>query len=386
MISPEIKYDYIIAGAGAAGLSLLYRLLRDPKLKSKKILVIDKSEKNSNDRTWCFWEKEKGLFESIVTHEWKTLEFKTEKFTKRFDLEDYRYKMIQGIDFYQFVLSFAKDFENVSFKYENILKIESEEEEGVVESENGKYFAEYIFNSTSIFNPKINTENSLLQHFTGWVIKTKQPTFNKEIGTLMDFSIDQKHGTTFMYVLPTSSTEALVEYTLFTEKILEKEEYKEALEHYIKNDLKIEQYEITHTEFGIIPMSLAKFERNSKENHRLINIGTAGGFTKASSGYTFQFIQKNSDLIINNLRSNLHPNPEMTFREKIFAWYDRTLLEVLLSKRRTGKEVFALLFSKRSPEKILKFLGNETSITDDVKIMSALPIKPFLMGGLKQLK
>lgn len=386
MISPKTKYDYIIAGAGAAGLSLLYRLLRDPKLKSKKILVIDKSEKNSNDRTWCFWEKEKGLFESIVTHEWKTLEFKTEKFTKRFDLEHYRYKMIQGIDFYQFVLSFAKDFENVSFKYENILKIESEEEEGLLETENGKYFAEYVFNSTSLFNPKINTENSLLQHFTGWVIKTKQPTFNSEIGTLMDFSIDQKHGTTFMYVLPTSSTEALVEYTLFTGKILEKEEYQEALEHYIKNDLKIEQYEITHTEFGIIPMSLAKFERNSKENHRLINIGTAGGFTKASSGYTFQFIQKNSDLIINNLRSSLHPNLEMTFREKMFAWYDRTLLEVLLSKRRTGKEVFALLFNKRSPEKILKYLGNESSITDDVKIMSTLPIKPFLMGGLKQLR
>ena len=386
MTPNEIKYDYIFAGSGAAGLSLLYRMLKDPALKFKNILVIDKSEKNTNDRTWCFWEKEKGIFESVVTHEWKTLEFKTEKFTKQFDLKDYRYKMIQGIDFYQFVLSFAKDFKNVTFKYEGITKIESNEDEAFVETENENYLAAYVFNSTTLFNPEINTKNSLLQHFTGWVIKTEQPTFNSDIGTLMDFSIHQKHGTTFMYVLPTSSTEALVEYTLFTEKILKKEEYKAALENYIKDDLKINNYEITHTEFGIIPMSLAKFVRNPDRTNRIVNIGTSGGFTKASSGYTFQFIQKNSELIISNLRNNLLPNPEMTFREKMFAWYDRTLLEVLLTRARTGKEVFALLFSKRSPEKILKFLGNESSITDDIKIMSALPIIPFLIGGLKQLR
>ena len=73
----KIKYDYIISGSGCAGLSLLYRLLKDPTLNTKKILVIDKTEKKINDRTWCYWEKGKGLFESIVTHEWQELEFLT---------------------------------------------------------------------------------------------------------------------------------------------------------------------------------------------------------------------------------------------------------------------------------------------------------------------
>ena len=90
MTQQEITYDYIIAGSGCAGLSLLYRLLKDPNLKSKKILVIDRTEKNTNDRTWCFWEKETGIFQSIVTHEWKTLEFKCADFTRQFDLENYR--------------------------------------------------------------------------------------------------------------------------------------------------------------------------------------------------------------------------------------------------------------------------------------------------------
>ena len=339
MKNTDLKYDYIIAGSGCAGLSLLYRLLIDPVLQSKKILVIDRVQKNENDRTWCFWEEGKGLFESVVIHEWKSLIFKNEDFTRQFDLEKYRYKMIQGKDFYEFVLSYAGGFENVTFKNENIKGITSDNTEATVETEENVYQSEYLFNSTSLFNPKITEQNSLLQHFTGWVIKTKEATFDSKVGTLMDFTLDQKHGATFMYVLPTSSTEALVEYTLFSKSVLPKEEYKTALADYIKNNLQISDYEITHTEFGIIPMSLAKFERKSDAFNRIINIGTAGGYTKASSGYTFQFVQKNTAQIVKNLVQQKNPNPEKSFDDKRYEWYDRTLLEVILSGKMEGKEI-----------------------------------------------
>ena len=385
MKNTDLKYDYIIAGSGCAGLSLLYRLLIDPVLQSKKILVIDRVQKNENDRTWCFWEEGKGLFESVVIHEWKSLIFKNEDFTRQFDLEKYRYKMIQGKDFYEFVLSYAAGFENVTFKNENIKGITSDAIEAKVETEANIYHSEYLFNSTSLFNPKITEENSLLQHFTGWVIKTKEATFDSKVGTLMDFTLDQKHGATFMYVLPTSPTEALVEYTLFSKSVLPKEEYKTALTHYIKNNLQISDYEITHTEFGIIPMSLAKFERKSDAFNRIINIGTAGGYTKASSGYTFQFVQKNTAQIVKNFLQQKNPNPEKSFDDKRYEWYDRVLLEVILSGKIEGKEIFSMMFSKRSPEDILKFLGNESSILDDLKIVTALPIGPFMRAGLKQL-
>lgn len=41
------KYDYIIAGSGCAGLSLLYRILKEPTLQHKSILVIDKDSKKT---------------------------------------------------------------------------------------------------------------------------------------------------------------------------------------------------------------------------------------------------------------------------------------------------------------------------------------------------
>lgn len=378
-----MKYDYIIAGSGCAGLSLLYRLLKTPLLQDKSILVIDQDHKESNDRTWCFWEKSPGLFESIVHAKWNKLEFLSTEFKKELNLESYTYKMIQGIDFYNFVINYAKKFKNVSFVQETISSIDNIDKKAVLKTTQNRYTANYIFNSTNLFNPKINEQNSLLQHFKGWVIKTKKPVFNPEIGRLMDFRVSQENGATFMYVLPTSTTEALVEYTLFSPRVLDKEVYTLELKKYIKEELEIDNYTLIHEEFGVIPMSLAKFEQNPKLN--VINIGTSGGYTKASSGYTFQFIQKNIIEIINNLvegNNIIHPT---SFKNKYYQWTDRTLLDVLLSNKLTGKDVFTQMFQKVPVERILAFLGNESSFLEDLLIFKSFPVKPFLTSGVKQL-
>ena len=378
-----MKYDYIIAGSGCAGLSLLHSLLNTPSLQNTSILVIDQDQKQHNDRTWCFWEKQPGKFESIVHAQWKSLEFITTDFKKELDIGAYTYKMIQGIDFYNFVLSIAKKFKNVTFVQETIISMDADAEIAVLKTTENSYSARYIFNSTALFSPEITEENSLLQHFKGWVIQAKEPVFNPKVGRLMDFSLSQEHGATFMYVLPTSPTEALVEYTLFSPNLLEKEAYTVALKKYIQETLKIEQYTLLHEEFGVIPMSLARFDKNPKR--AIVNLGTAGGYTKASSGYTFQFIQKNVADIVENLKSGKNPNQRNSLKDNIYQWYDRTLIDVLLTKKLTGKEVFATIFQKVPAEKILAFLGNESSLADDFTIMKSLPLLPFLTSGIQQL-
>lgn len=379
------EFDYILAGAGCAGLSLLYRLLKDPILKNKQILVVDKSEKKLNDRTWCYWEKGTGIFEPIVHHQWKTLTFYGTEFEREFELKEHRYKMIKGIDFYTHVLTYAKAFKNVVFKQEQVLEIKTENELALLKTDVSSYSGTYLFNSTNLFLPKITTENALLQHFEGWEIKTKEPFFDSSKGTLMDFRLDQKEGATFMYVLPTSPTEALVEYTLFSPSLLAKDVYKTELSDYIANYLKLADYEITHTEFGVIPMSLAQFSR-SNVSQQIINIGTTGGFTKASSGYAFQFIQKNTQAIVENLSKGRSPIQKKTLKDKVFDWYDRTLLEVLLTKKVTGRTIFSSLFKAVPPEQILVFLDNESSLKQELKIMTSLPLLPFLKAGIKQLR
>ncbi|PSL03345.1 lycopene cyclase family protein [Cecembia rubra] len=378
-------YDYIVAGSGMAGLSFLYRLLKEESLKHKNILIIDIANKSQNDRTWCFWEKEEGPFESLVCHQWGTLQFFSPQVSKEFKMKDYRYKMIQSGDFYAHILEFVKGFANVSFLQEQILEITEREERAQVKTDKGNYLADYVFNSTSLFYPRMTEENTLLQHFMGWYIKTKEPVFIPQVGTLMDFTLPQTHGTTFMYVLPTSENLALVEYTLFTERVLQEEAYESALKSYIQEKLGINEYEITHSEFGVIPMSLARFPAHVGKNKRIVNIGTAGGYTKPSTGYTFQFVQKHIGLIIERLKQNHPPVCIPSFRERMFEWYDRTLLDVLLTKSLGGEQIFSSLFKQVEPERILAFLANESGFWEEFKIRNSVPQFPFVFSGMKQL-
>lgn len=378
-------YDYIIAGSGLAGLSLLYHVLQHDVLKTKKILVVDPMKKKDNDRTWCFWEKQQGPFESIVCHQWKTLRFFSHDVEREFEMENYRYKMIQSGDLYQLTQEHACGFPNVVFIHEKIFDIVEKDNLAIVKTDVKEYAADYVFNSTGLFHPEMNEQNTLLQHFTGWYIKTAKPAFNSSIATLMDFRLNQKHGTTFMYVLPTKDNEALVEYTLFSEKVLKPEEYERELRRYIREDLKVEDYEITHTEFGVIPMSKAGFNRYQGKNNRIINIGTAGGFTKPSTGYTFQFVQKHLEEVAICLKNNQSPAIKPTWTDKKFLWYDLTLLDVLMTGSLTGEKIFTSLFKKVKPERILAFLANDSGFWEEFKIRNAVPVIPFFLSGMKQL-
>src|SRR5687768_3221211 len=107
-------YDYIIAGAGCAGLSLAYYLLQS-SLKNKSVLLIDKQLKVTNDRTWCFWEKGINDFETIVCSKWPQVKFHGTDYSATLNLMPYQYKMIRSIDFYQFVQQAIAQHPNIEF-------------------------------------------------------------------------------------------------------------------------------------------------------------------------------------------------------------------------------------------------------------------------------
>jgi lycopene beta-cyclase len=378
-VNCNTKYDYVITGAGCAGLSLALHMIYDRKLAGKKILLIDKNSKDSNDRTWCFWQKGKGLFESIVYKQWQRLCFYGEGFSHELTIAPYQYKMVRGIDFYDYCLKIIGQHENVDILFEKVDSVFSDTTTGVVV--NGqKIYADYVFNSILFKKPKLSRSDSwLLQHFKGWVIETKESYFT-DAATLMDFRTDQRFGTAFCYVLPFNRNKALIENTVLSTELLQQEQYEEGLRSYIKDVLKIPVYEIVEKEFGVIPMTNFKFP--SRHNN-IIHIGTAGGQTKGSSGYTFQFIQKQSTAIANVLAITGKPFVQTTPGR--FNFYDSVLLKVLLKGSVSGEKIFSDLFKKNPVNKVFKFLDNETSLSEELKIISSLPTMPFLKAGLRQM-
>jgi lycopene beta-cyclase len=376
------NYDYIFLGAGCASLSIIMRMIASKKFSQKKILLVDREPKTKNDRTWCFWEQEAGFFEDIVYRKWNTLFFKADHISIPLKMGGYQYKMIRGIDFYEKCVPAIKLLENIDIIYGEI-SFEGDNELTTLKINNESLDLNtktILFNSLYSAPAKQNDKFYLLQHFKGWIVETGNNFFEAEQATLMDFRVCQNHGTTFIYVLPLSSTKALIEYTLFTEKLLSPPEYDIALKNYMEQFSGLSNYTIIEEESGVIPMTNENFPffKNG-----MYHIGTAGGQTKPSTGYTFRFIQKQADKIVEELisKGNLSKNKKI---EKRFLFYDSTLLHILSKNLLPGKTIFYNLFKKNRADKVFKFLDNETTVTEEIKLLNSLPKKIFIKAGVSE--
>jgi lycopene beta-cyclase len=377
MNSSQIKhFDYIFTGTGLASLMTVYKMMLSGKFGNKSILLLDQDSKKTNDRTWCFWDKNETIWDSVISKKWDLALFANEDFKLDLALKPYQYNQIRGIDFYNFVLDELSRHQNITFLTEKVTDINELETHVFIGTEANRYTGNYLFNSiyTKAFAESQIQYPVLQQHFIGWFVKTDAEIFNPEQATFMDFSVEQKGNTRFMYVFPTSTTEALVEYTLFSEKLLPKEEYENEIQIYLKN-LGIDQYEILEKEQGSIPMTSFPFWK--KNTKRVLNIGTAGGWTKASTGYTF----KNSDKKSTKLAAFLqNENLKMSsFHTKNrFWWYDLLLLDILHRHNELGSSIFSSLFKKGNPALIFKFLDEETNFIEDLQVILKCPKMPFI--------
>ncbi|NER13070.1 lycopene cyclase [Leptobacterium flavescens] len=375
-------YDYIILGTGLAGLQLAYFMVQDDFFKDKSILLLDKSKKQKNDRTWSYWEVGHGDFDNIVYQIWNSIYVGNEHFNITAQVHPYQYKMIKGIDFYNYMLGVLRTYKNLTFVKEEVLSYQDNGTLITVNTASKTYEADKAFNSLLQKEKMLEQERFPLiqQHFIGWFVKTEKPVFKVDRAGFMDFTVPQKGNTRFMYVLPFSETEALVEYTLFSSELLPKEEYEEAIEAYL-NKMGTGTYEILEKEEGSIPMTSYKFHQHDSEN--LINIGTAGGWTKASTGFTF----RNTGKKVKRLLEYMKKNEDLSgFNKKNRFWYyDLILLDVLNRRNDLGAFIFPTLFKKNKPQLIFKFLDEETNFKEEIKIMLSITHWQFIKAFFRRL-
>lgn len=377
------KYDVIIAGSGAAGLSLVMYMIKHNYHNGRNILLIDSDKKKSNDRTWCFWEDKGGLFESIVYKKWRKIFVADFNSDKRLDISPYSYKMLRGIDFYNYCFSEIEKHPEIEFINDRITQINNLKVGVEVIASGKSYNADICFSSLPFeLNKTKISAYFFLQHFKGWVVKTKKPKFDVSTSTFMDFKVEQKGDTRFVYVLPFTESTALVEYTVFSENLLKANEYEVELRKYVENIIGETDFEILETEFGVIPMTDYNFK---KSDGNIFYIGTSGGQTKASSGFTFQFIQEQSERIVQQLVARERINPAKSFFKKRFDFYDSILLRILSERKVSGSYIFKTIFDKNKPTVVLRFLANKTTLVEEIKIFIKLPVLTFAKTALKQL-
>ena len=352
-------FDYIIIGGGCAGLSLAYELQIHKKLENKTLGIIEPRTEYKKDKTWSFWKVFPHNFEDCVEKNWKNFSINIPSKTNFLESNDYPYQSINSGTFYKKINSALRENKNIKF-FKNINEVNVENS--------------FVFNSVPL--PIENNDDNLWQHFCGIEIETKSNIFDDTIINLMDFDCDQGESVHFFYTLPYSKNKALVETTWLSKMSNNEKNYDKQLQNYIETNLKIKNYKIVYKELGAIPL----FYPSNTNKNKNINIGTAGGMTRLSTGYTFLNIQEHSKYIRENIENiSKLENYEIS---KKYQFLDKIFLRVLRKHPEKMPDIFFKMF-KTSPNTVIKFLSNKSNFLEDLTIIFKMPKWIFIKALFK---
>jgi len=384
----ETIYGSMILGAGCAGLSLAWNLVE--RGVKHPILLVDRRERFENDRTWCFWDVEPTPFSNLATHAWTRWMVHDGRREKVVDCPEYPYLRIRSADVYRRVLDRLAGVPGVDLALGRSILGVDESREGVkVATTIGDFSGLRAFDSSGRPPGSVvrGLRPELLQHFFGRTIRVSRPVFDPSCPTLMDFRTSQKDGPHFVYLLPLSETEALVENTYLFPFAISVARHRAEIADYLAKRYGVAPKDCTliEEESGAIPMTMA-LPTASGGGSRIIPIGLAGGAARPSSGYAFLRIQRQTAALAAQVASGSRFEPGQALRplgSPKYRFFDAIFLRTLADRPDLAPSIFSRMFERAAPASVVRFLGERSTALDDLKIVAALPKLPFVASAIR---
>jgi hypothetical protein len=164
--------------------------------------------------------------------------------------------------------------------------------------------------------------------------------------------------------------------------LVQEKEYDDEIKKYLEC-MGCTDYQIVETETGQIPMTTYPFWESNSAN--ILHIGTAGGWTKASSGYTFYFTQKKSKALCEFLKTA--KDISRFQRTNRFRFYDLVMLDLLVRRNDLGKQFFTSVYKNQPVGRVFDFLNEESSLLDEARIIfSSRPRKELIRSVSRVLR
>lgn len=398
----RIRADLALVGGGGAAMALLFQLCRSrhaalggrtPGRPLRVVVLdpIDRLHETPQDRTWCFWERADpaadtatSALASAVEHDWTVLDVHAHDRRVTLDLATagMRYAMVRSAAFYALVRE-AVDDPAAGVEVRWVREIA----DGVVDGGDGAQVragstlvdAAWVFDSSPP-RPTPAARTTLLQHFRGVIVRTNGSRFDPGRAVLMDLRTPQpRDGLSFGYCLPLSADRALVEYTEFSPARLDDAGYTAALDTYLDRVAgPSHERTVEHTETGAIAMSDAR--HRTRAGNRLFRIGTAGGATRASTGYTFAAMHRQARGVAALLRAGHVPEPPGAYPAR-HRRIDAVLLRGLANGRVDGTSFFPRLFERNPVGRVLDVLDGASTPAQELALMRSVPALPMLRVG-----
>ena len=352
------EFDYVIIGGGCAGLSLAYELEINKKLEDKTLAIVEPRSEYKRDKTWSFWKVISHNFDDCVIKSWKEFSVKVPSNSKVIKCDSLPYQSIDSGLFYNKINEKLAKNKNIKF-FKNIKDLNINNA--------------FIFNSVPSLN---DYKSNFWQHFHGIEIETNEDFFNDNSVGLMDFDCDQRNSVHFFYTLPFTKKKAMIETTWLSKEDVSLKDYESQIKNYI-NYLGIKDYKINFKEEGAIPLFHSIYQKEKNK----INIGTAGGMTRLSTGYTFLNIQEHSKYISMNIE-NIQSAKKYDLGKK-YRFLDKIFLRVLEKNPEKMPNIFFNMFSVSS-DTAIKFLSNKSNILEDISVILKMPKWIFIKSALKK--
>ena len=369
-------FSFGIIGLGAANSLLLLRMEKAGLLNDASGIIFDPNFKATNDKTYCFWAHPDDEIvhdlKASIKHSWSHVVAGN----KLQEFSSMNYYMVESIALYNRTRELLARHPNLKRSTEQVKEVVDQSLYVDVFTDRGTYQVLKVYDSRP---PQINEVigNTVWQSFEGWKVKFDEPTFEKHTMRLMDFNIPQNGFTQFMYVLPTSTTEALIEVTRFGQEMLSEELAKDLLRNYLLTYNA--SYSINDIEQGVIPMS-----QNAEQFHsspKVISTGARAGKLKSTTGYAFKAMYEHAQEMVANEILNKNTNPWFGLPSRgggRFAFYDFLLLFILKFRPHWGKSIFTRLFAIKPSEEVFTFLDQRSTLAWELGMFTRLNKRKFI--------
>jgi lycopene beta-cyclase len=365
----------VIAGGGLSGLSLAAHLAvadhRHP------VVVIDDGSRPIESRTWASWSDRPGLLDAAVSRWFDQIRIHVNGETKVLRLGHHRYRVVRGGDLAEVVARFTNPLRHFTFHHGHV---DGVEQDGVIVD--GQHMrAKWVFNS--VIGPEKPPPADASLAFRGWHVRSERAAFDAEIPTLFDFRTPQVNGASFVYVLPFDAHHALVEHTSFTAPgvIANEAAQQEALTEYLTEVVHTGGHEVEGVEHAVLPLRSGEVPR---AHGNIVTIGAEAGLLKASTGFAYQRIQRDSAAIAESLHRHGHPF-DLPAPPARFRMFDGVLLDVVTREPAQLERAFGALFRYRTAEPALRFLDEVTSMPQEWQLFAGMPAATYLAAARNRL-
>jgi len=380
----ENQADIIIVGAGLSGLMTVWRCLDlNPDLTA---MVIEASESIGGDHTWSFNMTDiapqlRDWIKPFIAYHWDRYDVKFPKRERTLTIpyctgnsETLRRCVQPHIDSGRLLVKTATPV--------NQMRLCS------VELGNGQELRAKCVLDARGFQPH---DNVILgyQKFVGRVIRTQQP-HGLVRPIIMDATVPQLGGYRFVYCLPFTEYEILVEDTYYTDgPNLSENEVASRVDEYIRAK-GWGEHTIMRQEKGVLPITLAvDAEYGSditKDRDVSVQLGMAGGYYHAVTGYSLPEAVKSAEVVARQILQNQPDFLSAVANEMIDHKRDHyeeerflRLLNRMLFRAAKPTERYKVLerFYGLSTGIIERFYRNRLSKKDKIRILAGKPPVPI---------